>query len=204
MYINFHELQKSGLEHQDLFFLVAIKQKEEEHIQEYYNGDVIEDWLEKGWIKKLKKGEIRIDTKGTKLLTKISTSSKVTEDTERIVQWLIKVYKSKDGGIVKNKTETARRCQWFSDETGLQKNKLALLLKCFIEDSYSSDSGVTIIEAKRQNPRLVLSQMVDNIFWSPPNHFSRIYKLDESPLYRYYEDNVEYVEQMFQKNGVDV
>src|SRR5690606_15673127 len=135
MYINFSELHRQGIEPQDLLFLIAIKQKDEEAIELYFNGDILDIWMEKEWIRKLKKGDLRIDTKGQKLLKKLSTSSEdISETTVILIDWLIKIYKNKQEGIVKNKKETQRRCQWFADETGITENKLAVLLKCFVED----------------------------------------------------------------------
>lgn len=202
MYINFKVLSKSNIDFQDILFLVAIKQKEPQEIQElYYNQDIVEEWLSCGFLKRLKKGELRIDAKGEKFLKDLSSSVDISPETEVIVDWITRVYKGKTGGIIKNKTETKRRCSWFINETGIDKNRLALLLRCFIQDTYDKDCGKTIEQAKTDNPRLVLSQMADNIFWSPPNNFSRIYKLDESPLYTYYEDNTGYINKIWNENG---
>lgn len=202
MYLNFNTLYKSGLMEElgNLMFLIALKQKDLEATDLYYNGDVVEEWLEKGWIKRLKKGELRIDSKGELLLKELSSSDGgVSESTTKIVEWLIKVYKSKPNGIVKNKKETLRRCQWWVDQTGIDENKLALLLKSFMADSYDPSLGTSIEEQRKVNPRLVISLMTDNIFWTPPNNFARHYTLDDSPLWRYYEDNIDWINQIWEK-----
>lgn len=201
MYINFKKLEDYGLVCEYFFLLIAIKQKEELNTFAYYDEDIVEVWLEAGIIKKLKGGDLRLDKKGLKILKDITDSSEITKDTEILVEWLIKVYKAK-GGIVRNKKETKRRLQWFSDQTGFYGNKLALLLQCFINDTYDKDSGLSIDEAKRINPRLQLSVMVDNVMFTPPNNFSTKYSLDNSPLWDYYEENESYIEDVWEENRI--
>ena len=53
-----------------------------------------------------------------------------------------------------------------------------------------------------QNPRGVLSNMLDNICFSPISVFDKHKTLDKSPLYIYYEDNKEYVNQVWLNKGV--
>lgn len=202
MFINFELLINSEMALRDFMFLNAIKQKDEKAIKLFYNEDIINSWIEKKIIKRLKKGELRIDTKGELFLKNMSSSLAITEDTEKIIEWLVKVYKSKPNGIVKNKTETKRRCQWWTDQTGIEKNKLGVLLKCFLEDSFNTEEGTSIEKQKRENPRLVLSNLMDNIFWNPPNNFARHYTIDNSPLWTYYEDNMEYIKNQWKKYGI--
>lgn len=202
MYINFNKLHRSGITLEQLFWLCAVQQKEPEEITNlYYDEDSVEKFLEKGFLKRLKKGELRIDTKGTKFLKDISSSGVISIETEVIVDWLIKVYKSRNGAV-KNKKETQRRCQWFSDETGIVGNYLAVLLRCFVQDVYQSDTGQSIEEARADNPRLQLSVLTDNIFWNPPNNFARNYTLDNSPLWNYYDEYTEYITEQWKKAGL--
>lgn len=204
MYINFNKLLGSGIDVSHLILLIAIKQKEKDDIVGlYYDEEVIDDWLSIGWIKRLKKGDLRIDTKGELFLKSLSGGGDISESTEKIIEWLIKIYKSKEEGIVKNKRETLRRCQWFSEQTGFFENKLAILLKSFVEDTYSHSSGMSKEEFKKVNPRMVLSNMIDCVFWKPPNNFARHYTLDDSPLWRYYEDNIDYINKLWIKHKVE-
>lgn len=205
MYISFKVLNKflQDYHFEDFLYLCAVKQQDSENIQEYYNTNKHNDLLEDGYIKTLKKGEVRLDKKGTELLNKISKSDEITSDTEQLANWLISVYKSREDGIVKNKTELKRRLNWFQDQTGLYRNHLALLLKCFMGDTYTKESGLSIQEFKEQNPRMVLSNLVDNIFWTPKNNFARHYNLDDSPLWNYYQDNQKYVEEVWRKNNLE-
>src|SRR5690606_18639303 len=205
MYLNFKILHKflEQFSFHDLLYLCAVKQQDDESMKKYLSEEQYSVLLEQGYIKTLKNGEARLDKKGTELLKNISKSDEITEDTEKLCEWLVKVYKGREDGIVKNKQELKRRCQWFQDQTGIYKNKLALLLQCFIQDSYTKETGLTINEFKAENPRMVLSNMVDNVFWKPKDNFARHYNLTDSPLYQYYEDNKEYIESVWKSKNLE-
>src|SRR5690606_28791796 len=128
----------------DLLYLCAVKQQDEESIKEIGEKISVIRLLEHNYIKTLKNGEVRLDKKGKELLNKISKSDEITSDTEQIANWLISVYKGREDGIVKNKAELKRRLQWFQDQTGIYRNHLALLLKCFMQDTYTKESGLSI------------------------------------------------------------
>lgn len=201
MYINFDKLNSflKEFDLEDLFYLLAVKQKDQENIEKYHSEKIANS----DYVKSLKSGEKRIDKKGEKLLKDLSSSSKVTEEIKTISDWIYKNFKDREGGIVKSKLELERRLLWFSEQTGWQKNKLALLISTFIMNTYSKESGLSIEEAKKENPRMVLNNIAENMLWTPPNHFSRIYKLEESPLNRFYEDNEEYIEQIWKQNNIE-
>ena len=104
------------------------------------------------------------------------------------------------GKFIKNRKEACRRCEFFSKSTGIEKNKLAFLLQTFMQNVYNSDiHGDNFREAKKQNPNLVLSNQVENIFWTPRDIFSKHYSLDNSPLYTFYLDNEEFFNTHFKK-----
>ena len=96
-----------------------------------------------------------------------------------------------------------RRLQWFSEQTGFTQNKLAVLIRCFITDTFDQSAGISLNEFKEQNPRMVINNICENMFWTPKDHFARHYKLDESPLYIYLEDNEEYINQVWLKNNIE-
>lgn len=193
MFINFEKFTTLNLTEQFIFTLCAVKNKATIYLEDNFEVHRLQ-MEDKGYIKYVKptrKGQplyelVRIDKKGEKLLKDLSSATNISEDTKVLGEWLIKYYKDKKGGIVKNKTETLRRLQWFTDETGIVKNDLAVLLKNYLSDVYDPDCGLSITEAKEQNPRLQLSYEVANIFWRPRDNFDRHYKLDDSPLYNYY------------------
>ena len=104
------------------------------------------------------------------------------------------------GKFIKNRKEACRRCEFFSKSTGIEKNKLAFLLQTFMQNVYNPDiHGDNFREAKKQNPNLVLSNQVENIFWQKENVFSKHYSLDNSPLYTFYLDNEEFFNIHFKK-----
>lgn len=207
MYINFKALDKSGLSSLHVFCLVAIKQKDfdfTEGVNENYLADLLNQELI-SHIKVSKKLEgttqsLRITPKGKKLLVDLSFEGAVDEESERIKEWVIRVYKKKAGGIVKNKTELGRRIQWFKIKTDIKGNFLALLIQCAVSDTYNPECGQSFYDYKKENPRAILSNMAENLFWSPASIFDKHKTLDKSPLYTYYEDNEKYIQQVWATN----
>lgn len=211
MYINLTVLNKSGLEYSDLIFLAAINQTETEFLIENLPDVVYERFKEQNLIKHIKPknkkehlyNSLRVSDVGSKLLADLSYEGAVDSETEVIADWLIGIYKSKSGGIVKNKTETKRRIQWFKTATQIRGNKLAVLLQCFMQDTYNEADGYTVKEFMERNPRGVLSNMVDNICWMPTSLYDKHKTLDKSPLWQYYEDNLEYVKQIWATKNLE-
>lgn len=207
MYINFELLLKKELKPEELVLLTAIKLKETDYILSNANEEVLNSFSEKGYIKYVKAKNksqnklelVRIDTKGSKLLEDLSYAGAVDDESERIGDWVINTYKNKSGGIVKNKTEIKRRINWFKNITQIRGNFLALLIQSAMLDTYDPECGETFYDAKKNNSRLILSNMADNLFYSPESHFDKHYTLDKSPLYNYYIDNQEYIKQIWEK-----
>lgn len=210
MFINFTALrkikEKYQIEDTDIFKLVAIKNKDVEVNQEYLNTEDFQRFLEKGLIKFVKPKNksqtefelVRLEKVAEKILTDVTTNLQISEEVEKIFQYMEKIYKGRSSGIVKNKTETKRRIQWFSDATGFTGNRLVILIKSFCMDTYLPENGQSIEVAKEDNPRLVFSNLLDNVFWHPKDLFARHYKLEESPLYRYYENNEDYISKIWE------
>jgi hypothetical protein len=187
MWINFKKLD---IKAEDLVALCAISQKEESYV---IKEVILKRLLRLKYIKELKKGGYITTKEGNRKLTSLSTTNVIDEEANIILDWLIKVYKDKPQGIVKNKTETARRIQWFKNVTKISGNQLVVLLKCFIEDTYSNESGMTVSEFMAENKRGVLSNMLDNVCFKPKNIYQTKYSINDSPLYTYYKENEEYV-----------
>ena len=203
MYINLSVLGKSGLEYSDLVFLAAIKQVDKK-VLENLTGDIFNrlEGLSLLISIKGKKGDnpiynIRLSEKGKKLMTDLSFEGAVDEESEKIRDWVVSVYKNKNGGIVKNKTELGRRIHWFKTITEIKGNFLAVLIQCVMQDTYDPECGQSFYEAKKDSPRLILSNLAENLFWMPQSHFDKHYTLDKSPLFTYYEDNQEYIKQVW-------
>jgi len=205
MFVNFSRLDKFLKEFkiEDLFFILAVKQQDQENIEEYYNLNSNQRLLESSYLKQIKNGELRLDKKGTEFLRDLGKSDKISDDTEKLCSWLVELYKDREDGIVKNKQEIRRRAQWYSDETGIFQNRLAVLLQCFMQDCYTKESGLTIQEFKEQNPRMCMNNMLDNLFYKPESMFDKHYTLSKSPLNNYLEDNQQYIEEIWRKNNLE-
>lgn len=204
MYINFSVWDKflKEFKTEDLLYILAVKQQDQENIEEYkgYNQSKL---LDLKYLKQIKNGELRLDKKGTEFLRDLGKSDEITSDTEKLALWLIELYQGREDGIVKNKQEIRRRTQWWCDQTGIYNNKTALLLKCFMQDCYTKSSGLTINEFKEQNPRMCMNNMLDNLFYKQESMYDKHYTLAKSPLWNYYEDNQEYIEDIWRKNNLE-
>lgn len=135
-YINFKTLDKflKDFRLEELLYLCAIKQQEEENIQEYYSLNHHQKLLDSGYIKTLKKGELRLDKKGTDFLRDIGRSEH-GEDEEKLFEWLSNHYLKLDKEIG-NPNRVKKLLKWFSDETGISKNNLVKLFIDFLSDEY--------------------------------------------------------------------
>lgn len=210
MYININLFDKCGLEMQDIVLLCAINQKETSFVETYLTDSSYSHFKKLNLIEHVKQknkkehpyASVRTTKEAKELLTKLSYEGAVDNETEIIADWLIKIYKSKNGGIVKNKTEIKRRIQWFKTITQISGNHLASLLQCFIQDTYNENDGLSVKEFMEQNNRGVLSNMCDNICFAPTSVFDKHYTLDKSPLWGYYEDNKEYIEELWKNKGL--
>lgn len=201
MFINFNIFRKLKLTEEFVFFLLAVKSEDKEYIENFNDK---QKSLEEGYIKQIKSGDYRLDKKGKEILNKLSKSDKISEETEKLAEWIANYYKNKKGGIVRNKKELQRRISWFSDQTSIRGNALAILISCYINDSFDESLGLSMQEFKEQNNgRMTLSFIPENVFWKPLNHFQKNYTLDESSLYNYYLDNQKYIEEQWKKNGIE-
>ena len=211
MYLNISVFTKSNLQFSDLVFLAAINQTETDWLIESLNEDVYNRFNELSLIKHIKQKSnkehlytsLRISEVGAKFLADISYEGAVDSETEVIADWLINIYKAKSGGIVKNKTEIKRRIQWFKTATQIKGNKLAVLLQSFLQDTYNEQDGLTVKEFMEQNSRGVLSNMLDNVCFNPTSVFDKHKTLDKSPLWQYYEENIEYINKVWESKGLE-
>ena len=211
MYLNISVFTKSNLQFSDLVFLAAINQTETDWLIENLNEGVYSRFNELSLIKHIKQKSkkehlytsLRISEVGAKFLADISYEGAVDSETEVIADWLINIYKTKSGGIVKNKTEIKRRIHWFKTVTQIKGNKLAVLLQSFLQDTYNEQDGLTVKEFMEQNSRGVLSNMLDNICFNPTSVFDKHKTLDKSPLWQYYEENIEYINKVWESKGLE-
>ena len=211
MYLNISVFTKSNLQFSDLVFLAAINQTETNWLIESLNEDVYNRFNELSLIKHIKQKSkkehlytsLRLSEQGKSLLVNLSYEGAVDSETEVIADWLINIYKAKSGGIVKNKTEIKRRIHWFKTVTQIKGNKLAVLLQSFLQDTYNEQDGLTVKEFMEQNSRGVLSNMLDNVCFNPTSVFDKHKTLDKSPLWQYYEENIEYINKVWESKGLE-
>ena len=211
MYLNISVFTKSNLQFSDLVFLAAINQTETDWLIENLNEDVYRRFSAFSLITHIKQKSkkehlytsLRISEVGAKFLADISYEGAVDSETEVIADWLINIYKAKSGGIVKNKTEIKRRIQWFKTVTQIKGNKLAVLLQSFLQDTYNEQDGLTVKEFMEQNSRGVLSNMLDNVCFNPTSVFDKHKTLDKSRLWQYYEENIEYINKVWESKGLE-
>ena len=211
MYLNISVFTKSNLQFSDLVFLAAINQTETDWLIENLNEDVYRRFSAFSLITHIKQKSkkehlytsLRLSDSGKNLLVNLSYEGAVDSETEVIADWLINIYKAKSGGIVKNKTEIKRRIQWFKTATQIKGNKLAVLLQSFLQDTYNEQDGLTVKEFMEQNSRGVLSNMLDNVCFNPTSVFDKHKTLDKSPLWQYYEENIEYINKVWESKGLE-
>ena len=208
MYVNFELFRSKKLHPEDLYYLVGIKLKDK-NVLEDLTTDAFARFEELGLLTSIKgkKGDnpiynVRLSKKGLKLTNDLSFEGVIDEEAKVLTKWLVAIYKKKNGGIVKNKTEISRQLQWFKAITLIKGNRLATLLQSFILDTYNEASGLTVKEFMEQNPRGVLSNMLDKLCFNPTSVFDKHKTLDKSPLYKYFEDNQEYIEKMWESKNL--
>lgn len=209
MYINFS--LSSHLFPGDIEKLTAIKQKETEWLIKHLTEDDFKRFDKLSYlteVKQSKKGDhpykrVRLSNKGSQLVSNLSFEGVIDAETQTLADWVIKVYNSRKGSFIKNKLELARRCHWFKTVTNIKGNRLALLIQCAIIDTYDSDSGESFKDFKDKNPRAILSNMGENLFWTASSIMDKHKTLDKSPLYNYYIDNQSYVEDVWRKNNLE-
>lgn len=149
------------------------------------------DWLvDEGYIKYIKgKKEdnllqkLRLDTKG-KLFLNALQDPEVLEEDMQFCNWLITVYKDK-GKTIKSGKKLLSLIAWFRESTQIDKNKLAYLLKCFIQEQEETD--------------FKYSHDINNVFWKPTNLFQTRPILEDSRLYSFYISNKEKMDKEFEK-----
>lgn len=192
-YFNFNLAEKNRLSPIDIINLQLIKQNKFENLSKiiedifYDDGYSLDEYEKEGFVSYIKGTtkqsiyeKIRLTKKGEELLEMIETPD-VEEDDVKILNWLIKVYNSEDK-VIGNKKRTASGIASFRANTGIEKNKLAFLLRTFINDEKNFE----------------YSQKLENLFFNSKNIYQRRFVLDDCKLYEYYLRNKEYFDKEFE------
>lgn len=186
MYINIDFLNKSNLCWNDVLYLILVKQKEENHLND---ETVITNLLNLGYIKKIKRKNktesenslLRLDKKGKEFLDKLEESP-VLEEHKIVAEWLCKTYLGL-GKKIGNKAQLIRNIRDFSNATDISKNRLVQLCTTFVNDE----------------SQMEYSFYLEYVFWKAPNAFATRFSLENSRLWGYYQDKREYFDREWEQ-----
>jgi hypothetical protein len=124
---------------------------------------------------------IRLSTKGNDLLEDLQVPE-INDDDLQLYNWLEKTYQ-KEGKELGNRKKTKLYIALFRVNSGIDRNKLALLCKAFMNDSSQFE----------------WSKKLEFLFFKPGNVFSVKFDLEQSKLYQYYIKHKEHFDNKFAK-----
>lgn len=193
MYINFQLAKTKGLTPTDVANLQLISQNKIESLWEIITETVSLQTLDRyqnlGYITLVKaknKGDtiqnrVRLSPKGSELLEDLQVPEVNSEDL-MLYDWLEATYKKEDKEIG-NRKKTKLYIALFRSHSGIDRNKLALLCKTFMNDSSQFE----------------WSKRLEFLFFKPGNVFSVKFDLEQSKLYQYYLKHKEHFDNKFAK-----
>lgn len=193
MYINFQLAKTKGLTPTDVANLQLISQNKTESLWEIITETVSLQTLDRyqnlGYITLVKaknKGDtiqnrVRLSSKGSELLEDLQVPEVNSEDL-MLYDWLEATYKKEDKEIG-NRKKTKLYIALFRSHSGIDRNKLALLCKTFMNDSSQFE----------------WSKRLEFLFFKPGNVFSVKFDLEQSKLYQYYLKHKEHFDNKFAK-----
>lgn len=193
MYINFQLAKTKGLTPTDVANLQLISQNKTESLWEIITETVSLQTLDRyqnlGYITLIKaknKGDtiqnrVRLSPKGSELLEDLQVPEVNSEDL-MLYDWLEATYKKEDKEIG-NRKKTKLYIALFRSHSGIDRNKLALLCKTFMNDSSQFE----------------WSKKLEFLFFKPGNVFSVKFDLEQSKLYQYYLKHKEHFDNKFAK-----
>lgn len=178
-YINIDFLNKSKLCWDDVLYLMLVKQGAEEHLKD---EAIIEKLLITGCVKKIKRKNktetenslLRLDKKGKEFLDKLQEAP-ITNEVKIVVDWLCEIYLGL-GKNIGNKAQLTRNIRDFSNATDISKNRLVQLCTTFVNDE----------------SQMEYSFYLEYVFWKAPNAFATRFSLENSRLWRYYQERQDY------------
>lgn len=193
MYINFQLAKTKGLTPTDVVNLQLISQNKTESLWEIITETISLQTLDRyqnlGYITLVKaknKGDtiqnrVRLSPKGSELLEDLQVPEVNSEDL-MLYDWLEATYKKEDKEIG-NRKKTKLYIALFRSHSGIDRNKLALLCKTFMNDSSQFE----------------WSKKLEFLFFKPGNVFSVKFDLEQSKLYQYYLKHKEHFDNKFAK-----
>lgn len=193
MYINFQLAKTKGLTPTDVANLQLISQNKTESLWEIITETVplqtLDLYQNLGYITLVKaknkadtiQNRVRLSTKGSELLEDLQVPEVNSEDL-MLYDWLESTYKKEDKEIG-NRKKTKLYIALFRAHSGIDRNKLALLCKTFMNDSSQFE----------------WSKRLEFLFFKPGNVFSVKFDLEQSKLYQYYLKHKEHFDNKFAK-----
>jgi hypothetical protein len=128
---------------------------------------------------------IRLSSKGNDLLEDLQVPQ-INDDDLQLYEWLERTYQ-KEGKELGNRKKTKLYIALFRVNSGIDRNKLALLCKAFMNDSSQFE----------------WSKRLEFLFFKPGNVFSVKFDLEQSKLYQYYIKHKEHFDNKFAKIDED-
>lgn len=197
MYINFVIAKNRGLSPTDVANLQLISQNKTEDLEEIITDNIqlsVLNWYQEleyvTLIKAKNKSDsiqnrIRLSPKGNDLLEDLQVPQ-INDDDLQLYNWLEKTY-HKEGKELGNRKKTKLYIALFRVNSGIDRNKLALLCKAFMNDSSQFE----------------WSKKLEFLFFKPGNVFSVKFDLEQSKLYQYYIKHKEHFDNKFAKIDED-
>lgn len=197
MYINFVIAKNRGLSPTDVANLQLISQNKTEDLEEIITDNIQLSVL--NWYQELEyvtlvraknksdsiQNRIRLSPKGNDLLEDLQVPQ-INDDDLQLYNWLEKTYQ-KEGKELGNRKKTKLYIALFRVNSGIDRNKLALLCKAFMNDSSQFE----------------WSNKLEFLFFKPGNVFSVKFDLEQSKLYQYYIKHKEHFDNKFAKIDED-
>jgi hypothetical protein len=197
MYINFVIAKNRGLSPTDVANLQLISQNKTEKLEEIITDNIPLSVL--NWYQELEyvtlvraknksdsiQNRIRLSSKGNDLLEDLQVPQ-INDDDLQLYNWLEKTYQ-KEGKELGNRKKTKLYIALFRVNSGIDRNKLALLCKTFMNDSSQFE----------------WSKKLEFLFFKPGNVFSVKFDLEQSKLYQYYIKHKEHFDNKFAKIDED-
>ena len=193
MYINFEISKKRGLSPTDVVNLQLISQNKTEKLEGVIFDNIplriLHSYQEQELVTLVKaknksdsiQNRVRLSPKGHDLLEDLQVPE-INDDDLMLYSWLEAIYK-KEGKELGNRKKTKLYVALFRSHSGIDRNKLALLCKTFMNDTSQFE----------------WSKRLEFLFFKPGNVFSVKFDLEQSKLYQYYIKHKEHFDNKFAK-----
>jgi hypothetical protein len=180
MYINFEISKKRGLSPTDVVNLQLISQNKTEKLEGIIFDNIplriLHSYQEQELVTLVKaknksdsiQNRIRLSSKGHDLLEDLQVPE-INDDDLMLYSWLEAIYK-KEGKELGNRKKTKLYVALFRSHSGIDRNKLALLCKTFMNDTSQFE----------------WSKRLEYLFFKPSNVYAVKFDIEQSKLYQYY------------------